>query len=538
MQPDKIHRLQTGHFSLANMADSYQIPPSLQEKKIAIVGAGPSGAIALDSFLKRGFKNVTVFEKRSAPGGTWNLDEHIGIKAELKNLPIGKIREEAHPPTVVPAGADSATPEAPFVAEHDPELTRYNEGSLYPSVETNILASFMAFTNKPFKDQIAPCREKYGNHHDFRTHDVIREYILDYFHRREEFLKLNTTVERAFQVKGPGSQWRLTLREHVYGERQERWWTEDFDFLYCASGRFSVPRIPNVPGLKEALKSLPKDTVIHTKTYRDPKVFKDKSVLLVGASWSNADVAHAIADIAQSPVHLALNTVMERAVPAFKQPFIEAHGGISKVSLNTNKQSLDVTFTTGETIIGIEKIVFGTGYHIAYPYLNGYVNQYGGLWHGERHTQNLYWSTWWKYDCSLVISSIITDGITWRALEAQAKSTSYLWGGYPRAQGYTLKEAEKWESDRRNLNLRDFHLWWPRYPEFIAGITKVGTGQDKFPDGLAIDTSDYNELFAQSLALKGEQWSVESKRRLVQDPTGYQRYERTGKILENRKISS
>lgn len=510
--------------------------PKRLEKRIAIVGAGPSGAIALDSFLKRGFKHVTVFEKRQVAGGTWNLDEHVGFKPDSSKLPIGKSRTEAHPPTVVPEAAQSATRDKPFSKSNDPEVPRYSESSLYPSVETNILASFMAFTDKPFKPQIAPCTRKYGKQHDFRTHDVVREYVLDFFEGREQYLQFNTTVERAFQVDGPGSQWRLILRRHAYGSPTEEWWTEDFDYLYAASGRFSVPRIPQIPGLAEALKHLPDETVIHTKAYRDPEIFRDKNVLLVGASWSNADVAHAIADIAKFPVHLSFNTILQLAVPAFKQPFIVAHSGINAVRLNSSGKSLDIEFNSGETITGIDKIVFGTGYHIAYPYLEEYLSEHGGIWHGERATTNLYWSTWWKYDSSLVISSIITDGITWRAIEAQAKATSYLWSGFPGSRPFTLEEAEKWERDRRELNLRDFHLWWPQYPEFIEGITKVGTGSSRFPGQEGVDTQTYNELFIRSLTLKGEQWTKESEKRLEKEPLGLETYKQTSQQLEARKI--
>lgn len=290
----------------------------LLNKRIAIVGVGPNGAIALASFLRQGFKHVTVFEKRPVAGGTWSLDEDLGFKPDSTKLPIGKSRTEAQPPTSVPEEADGATIAQPFSKCSDPKESRYDESSMYPLVETNILAEFMAFTEKPFEHQVAPCARKYGKQHDFRTHKVVRKYVLELFEGKEEYLQFNTTVEKAIQLDGPGSQWHLTLRRHRFGSATEEWWTEDFDYLYAASGRFSVPRIPHMSGLERTLKQLPKESVIHTEVYRDPEMFRNKNVLLVGASWSNADVAHAIADIANIPVHLSFNTILQYTVPAFK----------------------------------------------------------------------------------------------------------------------------------------------------------------------------------------------------------------------------
>ena len=40
--------------------------------RIAIIGAGPSGLAAGHELLARGFTRFTIFEKGTAPGGTWH----------------------------------------------------------------------------------------------------------------------------------------------------------------------------------------------------------------------------------------------------------------------------------------------------------------------------------------------------------------------------------------------------------------------------------------------------------------------------------
>lgn len=41
-------------------------------KKVAVIGAGPAGAIAVDALVKeQAFDSIRVFERKSLLGGTW-----------------------------------------------------------------------------------------------------------------------------------------------------------------------------------------------------------------------------------------------------------------------------------------------------------------------------------------------------------------------------------------------------------------------------------------------------------------------------------
>jgi cation diffusion facilitator CzcD-associated flavoprotein CzcO len=45
---------------------------STKASRVAVIGAGPSGAIATDALAKEGvFQTIRVFERRSGIGGTW-----------------------------------------------------------------------------------------------------------------------------------------------------------------------------------------------------------------------------------------------------------------------------------------------------------------------------------------------------------------------------------------------------------------------------------------------------------------------------------
>jgi cation diffusion facilitator CzcD-associated flavoprotein CzcO len=41
-------------------------------KRVAVIGAGPSGAIAVDALAReKAFDVIKVFERREGPGGCW-----------------------------------------------------------------------------------------------------------------------------------------------------------------------------------------------------------------------------------------------------------------------------------------------------------------------------------------------------------------------------------------------------------------------------------------------------------------------------------
>jgi cation diffusion facilitator CzcD-associated flavoprotein CzcO len=43
-------------------------------KRVAVIGAGPSGAIAVDALAQeQAFDLIRVFERRESPGGCWSV---------------------------------------------------------------------------------------------------------------------------------------------------------------------------------------------------------------------------------------------------------------------------------------------------------------------------------------------------------------------------------------------------------------------------------------------------------------------------------
>lgn len=130
------------------------------------------------------------------------------------------------------------------------------------------------------QETIPPVRSErsialHGPDTPFRHHTVVKKYIDDLFNRNgyQDLVEYNTTVERA--VKSPDSgKWELTLRRSEKGN-VDYWWTESFDGLVIATGHYSVPYIPAIPGLKEFAERYP-GGVEHTKQYRGPEGYRGK----------------------------------------------------------------------------------------------------------------------------------------------------------------------------------------------------------------------------------------------------------------------
>ena len=99
--------------------------------------------------------------------------------------------------------------------------------------------------------------------HYFGPYTAVWDYVSSYFSRvPKEELVLNTTLE---ELSKSGGQWRLVLRRRE-GDT-DHWWEERFDAVVLANGRYCVPYIPPVPGLREFQEKHP-GVVEHSKYYR------------------------------------------------------------------------------------------------------------------------------------------------------------------------------------------------------------------------------------------------------------------------------
>ena len=130
--------------------------------------------------------------------------------------------------------------------------------------------------------------------------------------------------------------------------------TETFDYVIVATGHFSVPHLPDYPGLSKF-----PGRVLHAHNFRDARQFKDQCVLLIGARYTAEDVALQLAKYGAANIICSYRT----KPMGFKWP-----ANISERPLLVKVDGKTVYFKDGSTA-EVDSIILCTGYLYSYPFL-------------------------------------------------------------------------------------------------------------------------------------------------------------------------
>lgn len=74
-------------------------------------------------------------------------------------------------------------------------------------------------------------------------------------------------------------------------------YTQHFDAIVVASGRFNAPNTPDIPGLSQWASLYP-HLISHSRQYRRPEEFANQSVLVIGGSVSGTEIAEELDGVA------------------------------------------------------------------------------------------------------------------------------------------------------------------------------------------------------------------------------------------------
>ncbi|KAJ6109631.1 hypothetical protein N7486_001866 [Penicillium sp. IBT 16267x] len=417
-------------------------------KRVAIIGAGPAGAIAIDALAQeKAFDIIRVFERREGPGGCW-----IGDLCQPPTLCdfASLATRTADPPLPIPERLPAQTPKS--------DQPRFAESSVYPYLETNIDFLPMQFEQEPFPEERSELSiSHHGPDTPFRKWDVVRKYIKNLVERRgySDCISYNTTVERVEKLGGNG-------------EKSDYWWVEWFDAVVVASGHFWVPYIPPIEGLESFEKARP-GSILHSKHFRGKEAFADKRVVVVGASVSAADLAFDLVETAKAPVHAI--TIGHGANgyfgnEAFKHPKIHNHPSIERVSNRT------VHLTNGSCITDVDHIIFGTGYSWTLPFLPGVPVR-------NNRVPDLYQHVVWQKDPTLLFVGAVAAGLTFKVFEWQSVLAARLLAG--RATLPPVEEMQTWETERikaRGDGVK-FTLLFPDFEDYFETVRRLaGEGEE------------------------------------------------------------
>ena len=52
-------------------------------RRVAVIGAGPTGIAAGRELLRQGFTDLTIIDAQDGPGGTWRLHTYPGLACDV-----------------------------------------------------------------------------------------------------------------------------------------------------------------------------------------------------------------------------------------------------------------------------------------------------------------------------------------------------------------------------------------------------------------------------------------------------------------------
>lgn len=226
----------------------------MSNKRVAVIGCGPSGIsalVAFDHVERKGEKipEVVAFEKQDEAGGLWNYSWHTGTD---------KYGENCH-------------------------------NSMYRYLWSNGPKEVLEMADYSFSEHVGKPIASYP------PRLVLRDYVLGRAkkHNVDRFIRYSTVVRH---VESQGDKFVVTSQNLKTKEGKQ----EVFDHVIVSSGHFSVPSIAEYPGIDDF-----QGRVMHSHDFRDAAGFRGQKMLLIGNSYSAEDIAlqchkYGVEDIALS----------------------------------------------------------------------------------------------------------------------------------------------------------------------------------------------------------------------------------------------
>ena len=200
----------------------------------------------------------------------------------------------------------------------------------------------------------------------FPGHKAVLDYLEQYADRIRDLIKFDVRITKV-RLDHPHAEaddrWSVTTQNVVSEEET----TLIYDAVVVASGHYSVPYVPDIPGVAKWNDAYP-GVIIHSKAYRKPEGFSNKKVLVVGNSASGSDIAAQISQHCKKPLLLSSRAENE----LFSQPRTGWREDVPEIGefLPPGEGPKAVKFKDGRIESNIEAIVFATGYLYSFPFLD------------------------------------------------------------------------------------------------------------------------------------------------------------------------
>lgn len=399
------------------MGSSSLLPKQFHVRKVAVVGAGPSGLAAV-KYLKAHatFETIVVFEQQDQVGGVWNYS-----KLASKECPVPQ-QDPFYPPDPPILPGHSSAPIFP--------------SPLYDALHANIPASLMRYSDQTFPKEswIFPSRES------------IKQYLVDYAEDVKSFIKFSFQVKQiTHSLAGGRDQWTVEAKSTVDNERT----CDTFDAVVMANGHYSVPFIPEIKNIGRFHKTYP-SVITHSKQYRTSQPFKGKKVVIVANGPSGTDIARQINQVSGGQSMLSVRHPTS--------PDKLAHTGCEEIA-EIEEFLLDgqgVRLKDGRVETDIDAVVFCTGFLFSYPFLHDLQKE---LITAGRGVHGLYKHIFCVQHPTLVFPGLNTQVVPWPLSEAQAAVFSAVWSNNLSLP--SVEEMEQWSRELYQRKGEVLHLLPP-----------------------------------------------------------------------------
>jgi trimethylamine monooxygenase len=279
-------------------------------KRVAVIGAGPSGLAALRAFQSAKAKGADIpeivcFEKQDNWGGLWNYTWRTGLD---------EYGEPVH-------------------------------CSMYRYLWSNGPKEGLEFADYSFEEHFGKQIASYPP----------RAVLFDYIEGRvkkakvRDWIRFRTPVRHVACDPGTG---KFTVTAHDLARDRE--YDEVFDNVIVASGHFSTPNVPHFEGFSSF-----NGRVLHAHDFRDAMEFAGKDILIIGTSYSAEDIGSQCWKYGCKSV-----TVSHRTAPmGFNWP-----DNWKEVPLLQKVERNTCTFKDGSTA-DVDAIILCTGYKHHFPFM-------------------------------------------------------------------------------------------------------------------------------------------------------------------------
>ncbi len=209
-------------------------------KRIAVIGAGPSGLAQLRAFQSAEaggaeIPEIVCFETQDDWGGLWNYSWRTGLDQH---------GEPVH-------------------------------CSMYRYLWSNGPKEGLEFADYTFEEHFG------RNIGSYPPRAVLWDYIKGRVEKAgvRGWIRFRNPVRRV--ERNSGGSFRV-IAQDIGNDRET---DEEFDYVVVASGHFSIPNVPEFPGFDTF-----NGRILHAHDFRDAREFKDQDLLLIGTSYSAEDI--------------------------------------------------------------------------------------------------------------------------------------------------------------------------------------------------------------------------------------------------------